>query len=199
MLCTLHGAFLASSVTLMTPWLVVNTAVRSVVGVGLGSGGSPTSKRLPAVSLLAFSAYLHGPEVFFAARALIGAAARLGRGAAVLDADGEADGEALFEPVDAAFAVEFLLSCRSMIVVTTTTATTTRTPITEAITFNWRRRTSRCWRRTSWRSRWRRAASRRCLLVGTRGILFFSAGVGGFSGNGAEFYETRSAGAFGVA
>src|SRR6185437_887292 len=118
MLCTLHGAPLASSATVMVPWLVVKTAVRLVVGVGFGSGGRPTSNRLPWVSLLASSAYLQGPVVFLAARALIAGAARLGSGEAVLDADGEA--AALLVSVAVAFAG--LLSCRSITVVIATTA-----------------------------------------------------------------------------
>src|SRR4051794_26269999 len=102
MLCTLQGAFLASRATVMLPWLVAKTAVLAAVGVGFGSGGRPTSNRLPAVSLLAFSVYLHGPEVFFAARALIAGAARLGSGAAVLE--GEAEAEGVAESLLAAFA-----------------------------------------------------------------------------------------------
>ena len=75
------------------PWLVLNTAVELPVGVGLGSGGRPTSKRLPAVSFEASSAYLHGPSVFFAVRAAIGLGLRLGSGAPVELGEALADGE----------------------------------------------------------------------------------------------------------
>src|SRR6266571_2137922 len=148
----MHGAAVPSNSAVMSPLLVAKTTVCLAFGVGDGSGGRPTSKRFGFfVSVAADSAYLHGPLVFFGARAAIFFGVRDGSGVWVLLGLGDGElVELLF------WAAGFFLSSP----VTTTTNVTTRAasttvPAPVAISVRRLRTASCCWRRSSCRSRWR--------------------------------------------
>src|SRR6266571_2945107 len=89
----MHGAAVPSNSAVMSPLLVAKTTVCLAFGVGDGSGGRPTSKRFGFfVSVAADSAYLHGPLVFFGARAAIFFGVRDGSGVWVLLGLGDDEG-----------------------------------------------------------------------------------------------------------
>src|SRR5262249_55060309 len=170
--CTLHGAPAPFSSAVMLPRLVSNTTVRVAVGVGEGAGGRPTSNRLGfPLSASADSADPPRPLGFLAARLAILAGLRAGSGERV------ELGLALGLVLDVLVGEVLLLAdgfLSSLVNAMTTTATTTASttvPAIVAIRVQRLRVASRSWRRRSCRSRWRRAASRRCLSGGTKRSL----------------------------
>src|SRR6476620_10627957 len=152
MLCTLHGAALPSNVTWIVPRLVAKSATTVLVGAGFGSGGNPVFFKFGFWARSAL-VYPHGPVVLLETNA---------------EGDEDADADADEDPAAAVFVPLSLVTA-----MTTTTTTTTRMsdPATVAISIRRFWVASCSCRCCSWRSRWRRAASRRCLLVGTKAVL----------------------------
>ena len=144
----MHGAALPSNVTWIVPRLVAKSATIVLVGVGFGSGGNPVFFKFGfwARSTLV---YPHGPVV-------------------LLETNAEADDDADEDPAAAGFVPLSLVTA-----ITTTTTTTTRMSDPAMVAISIRRfwAASCSCRRCSWRSRWRRADSRRFLLVGTKAVL----------------------------
>src|SRR3954471_15377685 len=74
--CTVHGAFVRSSVSRSVPWLVFRSrSTVPLLGVFFGSGGSGTGR---AAGSSGVSVYLHGPGVTLGGRGAGSAAADAG-------------------------------------------------------------------------------------------------------------------------